>query len=393
MTVGVALAGSAALALPWILTPLVGFWRLGRSRSLDEVSPVAPPGAPLVSVVLPVRDEARNVEDCVRSILGTAWPAIEVIVVDDHSRDATRAIAETIAAGDPRVRVVSAPPLPARWFGKPWACATGARTALGEILLFVDADTRQAPDLVPRLVNALRGRGVELLSVAGAQEMETLWERLLQPQVFAMLSLRYGGTESVNSSRFAWNKIAAGQCIAVTRRAYDEVGGHEAVRDCVAEDLMLAQRIFRAGMRPELVLGVRQLSTRMYSSLGEIVAGWRKNMFAGGVHALPPVAPLRWLFPLMLPVFPVFQLLPLALLLLDASGAVSGGRGLLPGAWLAVAATLAGWVAVYRRAGLAVLHALLYPLGALVLLYIVLGAIVRGGRVSWKGRRYIVATQ
>lgn len=382
-------AGGVALALPWILTPLFAFWRARHSRSLDDVSPLAPSDAPSISVILPARDEARNIEGCVRSILATTYPAVEVIVVDDHSSDATGAIAAAIAAGDERVRVVSPPPLPAGWFGKPWACHTGARVARGELLLFVDADTRHAPDLVPRLVNAMRERALDLLSVAGRQEMETFWERLLQVQVFAMLSIRYGGTESVNSSRFVWDKIAAGQCIGVTRAAYDRVGGHAAVRDCVAEDLMLAQRMFRAGLRPALILGIRQLSTRMYASLGEIVGGWRKNVFAGGVDALPPFAPLRWLFPLLLLVFPLFQLLPLVLLLLDAIGVVAVAAPVVIGAWIAIAATLAGWGVVYRRAGVAVLHALAYPLGALVLLYIIAGALARGRHVSWKGRRYV----
>jgi chlorobactene glucosyltransferase len=384
------LAASLVAALPWILAPLVAFWRGSRSRSLDEASPVVPPDAPHLTVVVPARDEARNIEGCVRSILATTYPELEVVIVDDHSSDATPAIARTIAAVDDRVRVVAPPPLPQGWFGKPWACLTGARAASGEILLFVDADTRHRPDLLPRLVNEMRQRGADMLSVAGTQEMTTFWERLLQPQVFAMLGIRYGGTESVNRSRFAWDKIANGQCIAITRAAYESSGGHEAVRDCVAEDLMLAQRLFRGGYRTSLVLGVRQLSTRMYTSLGELVAGWRKNIFAGGIEGLPPFAPLRWLFPFLLPVFPLFQLVPLLALLAAVIGLGPPGVARV-GAAIAVGATVAGWAMLYRRLEHSMLYALAYPLGAAVLLYIIGGAIARGRRVSWKGREYQAA--
>ena len=375
----------AAFALPWLLAPVVTAIRLSRSRSLDE-EPVAPPeDPPLVSVIVPARDEERNVERCLGAALGSRWPRLEVVLVDDHSRDATRAIGERMAAADARLRVLSAPALPAGWFGKPWACLTGANAARGDVLLFLDADTTVAADLVPRVVNAMRGRGAGMLSVAGAQEMHTFWETLLQPQVFAMLLTRYGGTESVNESRRAWDKIANGQCIAVTRAAYDAIGGHAAVRDKVAEDLMLAQRLFAAGTRTALVLGVDQLSTRMYASLGELVRGWRKNVYAGGIDALPPIPLARLLFPLALPIFPVAELAPVVALPFAHGGATL--------AWAITATTLmfVWWIVVYRRAHRSPLWALLFPLGAAVLLWIILGAIARGRRVAWKGRSYRAA--
>ena len=376
-----------ALALPWIVAPIVTAIRAADSRSLDEESDQAPEDAPLVSVIVPARDEAANIERCLTSVLATTWPRLEVIVVDDHSRDATAVLARAIAARDPRLRVVSAPDLPGGWFGKPWAAQTGARAARGTILCFIDADTVHAPDLVTRTVNAMRSRDAAMVTVAGTQEMKSFWETLLQTQVFAMLAMRYGGTESVNRSRRAWDKIANGQFIAITRAAYDAVGGHAAVRDKVAEDLMLAQRLFVDGHRTALVLGTGQLSTRMYGSLGEIVRGWGKNVFAGGIDALPPIGALRLLFPLGLTAFPLAQLLPVAALLALAFGAA------LPPAiatWLvaALVATLAGWAAVYLRAGRSPLYALAFPLGAAVLLWIFIGAIVRGRRVSWKGRDY-----
>jgi len=377
-----------ALSLPWIAVPLATAWRAANSRSLDEESADPPADAPLVTVIIPARDEAANIERCLRSVLTTTWPRLEVIVVDDHSRDATAAIAARIAAEDPRVRLVGAPGLPDGWFGKPWACRTGARAARGAVLCFIDADTVHAPDLLARTINAMRSRDAGMVTVAGTQLMETFWETVLQAQVFAMLAMRYGGTETVNRSRHSWDKIANGQFIAITRAAYDAVGGHDAVRDRVAEDLMLAQRLFSAGQRTALVLGTEQLSTRMYDSLGAIVRGWRKNVFAGGVDALPPSRPLRLLFPLGLTAFPVAELLPPLAGLGWLLGAPMSPVAL---AWLAatMVALLGSWGVAYHRAGRSPLYALTFPLGGAVLLWIFLGAIIRGRNVAWKGRDYV----
>jgi len=377
-----------ALSLPWIAVPLATAWRAANSRSLDEESADPPADAPLVTVIIPARDEAANIERCLRSVLTTTWPRLEVIVVDDHSRDATAAIAARIAAEDPRVRLVGAPGLPDGWFGKPWACRTGARAARGAVLCFIDADTVHAPDLLARTINAMRSRDAGMVTVAGTQLMETFWETVLQAQVFAMLAMRYGGTETVNRSRHSWDKIANGQFIAITRAAYDAVGGHDAVRDRVAEDLMLAQRLFSAGQRTALVLGTAQLSTRMYDSLGAIVRGWRKNVFAGGVDALPPSRPLRLLFPLGLTAFPVAELLPPLAGLGWLLGAPMSPVAL---AWLAatMVALLGSWGVAYHRAGRSPLYALTFPLGGAVLLWIFLGAIIRGRNVAWKGRDYV----
>jgi glycosyltransferase involved in cell wall biosynthesis len=309
--------------------------------------------------------------------------------VDDHSTDATGAIAAELAARDPRVRVVTPPPLPPDWFGKQWACDTGARAARGAVLGFLDADTWQAPDLVSRAVNAMRARGADLLTVASTQEMGTLWEKLVQPQVFYMIWARYGGTEVVNESPRAGDKLANGQCMFFRRDAYDAMGGHAAVRDKVAEDLALAQRWFLAGRRVTMVLGLSQLRTRMYTSLRELVEGWGKNIYAGGRDAVPFGALGRAIYPLMLLLPPLSGIVPPLLLALGLAGVV--GHGVLVWAAIVTGANLLWWLAVYAWLAMSPLYALLHPVGAGALLYIALRAIGRGQRVRWKGRDYQAA--
>jgi hypothetical protein len=381
-------AGAVAAALPWLAVPVIVLLRARQSRTLAELPADVPDDAPLVTVVIPARDEAHNIARCARSVLASRWPRLEVIVVDDRSADGTRDIARALAAEDARLRVVEAPPLPDGWFGKQWACAAGAATARGSLLCFTDADTEHAPDLLPRAMAALRERDAAMVTVAGAQETHGFWERVIQPQVFSLLLARYGGTEIVNRSRRAVDKIANGQYMLLTRAAYDAVGGHEAVRDKVAEDLALAQLLFERGHRTALVLGPEQLRTRMYTTLPELVRGWMKNIYAGARDAAPGGQLGRAMLPLML-LLPWLMMLapPLAL-----AASTLGWASAAVTQWAAIATTslLLWWVGVYVRAlRLSPLYALAFPLGAIVMLYVVSRAVARGRRVRWKGRDYL----
>ena len=375
-------------SLPWIIPPLATYIRLRRSRSLDDESDIPPENPPLVSVIVPARNEAHNIARCVSSILSTTYPNLELIVVDDNSTDGTADAARAAAAGDARMRVVVCPPLPDGWFGKQWACTTGAKVAHGSVLQFTDADTIHGADLVTRSMNAMRRARAQLFSVAGHQELGGFWEKVIQPQVFTILAARYGGTESITQSTRVANKIANGQCIFVTHDSYNSIGGHASVRTSVAEDLMLAQKFFAARKRVVLMLGLNQLSTRMYASLREIVSGWRKNVFAGGLDSVPFGRIGRTMFPLFLLMPPLMELLPPLALALSVVEHTTGST-LFVWAAISTAATLTWWVVVYVTARENPIYALAYPLGSLMLLYIFLSAVIRGRRVSWKGRTYI----
>ncbi len=358
---------------------------MAQSRFLGDESADPPAGAPRVTVIVPARNESRNIGACLRSILASSYPQLEVVLVNDHSTDDTASIARALATEDARLTVVDNPELPPDWFGKQWACQTGANVASGEILIFVDADTQASTDLVTRSVNGMLRTAADFYSVLGRQEMLTFWERLLQMQVFTVLMTRFGGTEIVNRARKASAKIANGQYLMVRRATYDEFDGHALVRGYVAEDLMLAQRYFELGKKTVLVMGMEQLSTRMYTSLSELIGGWRKNLYAGGRHSMPFGGRAAALTPLLLPLPFLMQLAPPMLLLI----AVALQLPTL-GLWAAITTgfTLVTWLAYYRIARVPVLYALLFPVGAAVTLYIALSAVSRGSRVEWKGRAY-----
>ncbi|MBK5189279.1 MAG: glycosyltransferase [Gemmatimonadaceae bacterium] len=373
--------------LPWLLGPLIMYIRARGSPSLDSESSVAPPDPPLVSVIVPARNEAHNIERCVRSILRSSWPALEVIVVDDRSDDGTGALVRAIAAEDARVRVLDGTAVPDGWFGKQWACAQGARETRGSTLIFSDADTTHGPALIPRSMHAMRARALDFFTVGGFQELGSFWERVVMPTVFYMIATRYGGAGAVNRARRSRDKIANGQYLCFTRAAYDALGGHASVRGKAAEDLALAQLVYTRGLRGELAMGPDDLSTRMYTSLGEVVNGWTKNIVTAGADTLPPNALVRLLLPVLLLVVPLMHLAPIVTLLASALVPLSPGAVLW--ARTCTVLLLVWWAIIYARPfRLSPLYALTLPLGALVVVFIIARATVRGRGVEWKGRRY-----
>ncbi len=380
-------------ALPWLVLPVLLAWRLRATPSLDSV-PAAPPAGKVlrVSIVLPARNEAAHIAACIQSIQASSWPDLQLVVVNDHSTDRTGELAREAARGDPRIRVINAPDLPAGWFGKQWACEVGASHTNGQLLLFTDADTRHAPDLIARMVALRAQRGAELLSVAGVQTMDTVWEYAVQPSVLLLILSRYGGAASIERATHAREVIANGQCFMLSRAVYTRIGRHEAVRAFVAEDLMMAQAVFRHGHRVSLALGIRQLSTRMYDGLSALMKGWGKNLYAGGRYAMGGGAWGQRVYPILLLAFPLGILLPFLVLVTSVfEGMIGGATGLTAADWWSVFASgaiLLTYAAAHRLNGAPLYRALLAPLGGAILLVICIQAIARGKRVEWKDRHY-----
>ncbi len=330
-------------------------------------------------MVIPARNEAAGLEAAVRSVLATDYDGpLEVIVVDDRSTDETPAIAARLAAEDPRVRPVRGADLPPGWCGKPWACVQGYRAARGEILVFTDADTRHAPGLLAHALGALEAERADLLSITARQRCETFWERLVMPQIWMLLALRYPpGT--VNGSPRIRDAVANGQFVMATREAYEAAGTHEAVRDEVVEDIALAQRFRRAGRKCWLAYGEALLETRMYRGLRHLIEGWSKNLYLGARLSFPDEPVLRALAPLLTAGVMLFWIAPAAMLALGPRPAGLAAYGLGAAFW--------GLASAAMR--IPPLYALGYPLGAAVGLYLVLRSTWRGSRrVEWKGRTY-----
>ncbi len=382
--VGWALVGT----LPWVLLGVFLVVRLREPRGLPgSGGPGAARDWPSVSIIVPARNEARSIERCVRSLASQEYPDFEVVVVDDRSEDGTGALARGVDLGSARaIRVIEGEPLPAGWFGKPWACHTGSRSARGELLLFTDADTTHDPDLLRRAVAGLQEDRAGALSLVGRQEMETFWERLVLPQFFFLIGMRFPRLDRPIEPNRWQDAIANGQYILVSRGAYDAIGGHGAVKGEVVEDLRLAQELTKGGHRLTVRGAEDAFSTRMYTSLPELVNGWTKNLAVGAQQSAGRLGPIA--IPGMLAFSVGIWLAPPVAL---GVALVTGSTPLLLWSGITTAFAITMWAGAYARFGASLAYGSIYFMGVAVSVFIALRSLLRGRRrIEWKGRRYDV---
>jgi len=265
----------AVIALVAILNALT-FPRLGSSAA----QPASDGGSVMVSVLIPARDEAAAVEETVRAWLRQDYPNYEIILLDDGSTDGTGELARRAAAGDGRLRILEGAALPADWKGKNWACHQLARAAVGEVLVFTDADVRWAPAALSALMAEMIRSRADVLTVWPTQLTVTWSERLVVSQM-ALVVIAYLPALAVHHLPWPVFSAANGQCLAFRRSAYEHIGGHAAVQAAMVEDMALARAGKRKGLRLRMADGAGLVSTRMYHSWPEVRDGFAKNILYG----------------------------------------------------------------------------------------------------------------
>lgn len=350
------------------------------------VPPAMTPPPSSVTVILPVRNEERNVEACVRSLLRQSYGEYVVVVVEDGSEDATPAILARLAAESPRLRVIPSAPLPPGWVGKSWALDAGAAAATSEWLLFTDADTEHDPGSLAATVAFAEAHRLDMLSLITRQLLHSFWERAVMPAIVTLILQAGGSLEEVNDPRSPVAK-ANGQFILIRRAVWGAVGGHREIRGTIPSDFALAGLIKGRGYRLMLADGRRWVRTRMYRSLREIWNGWSKNIIAG-----QRVAPLLAGAVALLAV----SLGPLLLTGLALPSLVAGTGRFWAWPALVLGATGILWqvargMAVAREMRIPLVYGLLHPLGFTVCAGILLNMAFRllsGRGVEWKGRSY-----
>ena len=231
-----------------------------------------------LSVIVPARNEQDCVGECLRSLvvqdeegwrLRREW---EILLVDDHSTDDTRKIAEGVTG----VTVMEAPKLEKGWTGKANAVWAGAQAARGEWLLFTDADTVHEPGSASKAVVEAERHEVAMLSYSPRQIARGFWQRALMPLVFSELAVTYPPTKiSDPESHLA---AANGQFLLMRRDIYFKNGGHEAVKSAVLEDVELARLVKRRKQGLRFRYAPEAVAARMYRSLGAMMEGWTKNL-------------------------------------------------------------------------------------------------------------------
>lgn len=239
-----------------------------------------PASARRVSVLIPARNEAANIRAALQSVLANRAVDLEVLVLDDQSTDATVAIANDVARADPRLRLMTGRPLPDGACGKPWACAQLAEAATGDVLVFMDADVRLAPDALARLTAELDSSRAAMISGVPFQITRSVGERLVVPLIhFVLLGfLPIAAMRATTAPAFG---AACGQLIAVSRDKYVGSGGHSRILASLHDGLTLARSFRRNGLRTDLTDVTRIASCRMYGNWREVREGFAKNAHEG----------------------------------------------------------------------------------------------------------------
>lgn len=306
---------------------------------------------PNVSVIVPARNEQRNIRRCVISLLEQDYDSFEVIVVDDGSTDETPCILDEIAHQHPhgdRLWVLRLKDLPSGWAGKPHAIHSGVQEAHGAWLLFTDADTRHAPDALSTALARAQAEGIDLYTLGSKQELPGFWNKVMMPFAYLGISMQYP-VYKVNDpdSPIA---IANGQFILIRRAVYDLVGGYARpdLRGTLLDDLELARVVKANGFRLLFEDGSDLVHVYMYSTLRETWRGWRKNAYLGSRGGV--------LFALLeLVGLPLVAVVPFALPLVglltqrDSSKRKQGKQAVTSGEWQLAGILEMAAVLAYRR--------------------------------------------
>ncbi len=378
----------AALIAIWPIRHLVLSWALPK---LDYLNPRSPrfdrPDPPLVSAIIPARDEEETIADCLASVRAQLYPNLEILVVDDRSADRTPEIVRSIAEVDPRVRLISIEELPPGWTGKTHALHVASGQARGEWFWFLDADTRHEPDSLAIVLEYALSHDAALASLLPEMRCESFWESVAQPLLGIVLIQSYPLFWANDPTKKL--AFANGQYILIRRDAYHAAGGHEAVRDKFVEDIHLARRVKALGLSARTAIAHGIGSTRMYTSLAQFVRGWSRILY----DALDR-NPLKLLIQGLDPLFfsQTAHVALVASLVMLAIGRPSG-----PFAWwllgMSVAHHLLAYTCLRRLYVLSVpetRHVTWYPLAGLVLDVILFRSIRMcfTGKVSWRGTAY-----
>jgi len=329
-----------------------------------------------ISAIVPARNEERTIARVVAS-LAEQLEIREIVVVNDQSSDGTAGILERLVAEQPKLRTFDAGPLPPGWVGKNHAAWLGAQRAMGDWLLFTDADAVHLPGSAARALEDAESSEAALVSYSPEQEMHTWWERALIPFIYCRLSqlYSYAAVNNPNSPAAAAN----GQYLLIRRDAYEQIGGHAAVRAEVLEDVALARLTKSAGFRLHFGPGDQISRVRMYASFGAMWEGWTKNLlplvtWSGQKVTRELLSVIPWI--------------PLLCLLLTPWHLALGALGLL-----LLAGRHASYAALLRKNRFPVYSVLYYLAGMGLYCAALLASDLHysRGRIVWKGREYPVA--
>ena len=243
---------------------------------------------PLISILIPARNEAENISRCLKSLLKQDYPNMEIIVLDDNSSDGTGKVVEEIAQKDNRVRLVDGAPLEDGWIGKNFASHQLAKHAKGEFFIFTDADTLHFPKTVSSALGALIATKVDALSTYPRQIMVTFAERMTVPIINTALQC-FIPFILIKKSKSPLFCTALGQFMMFKRGTYEKIGGYESIKGHLVDDIQISKRVKKEGLKFMVFDGRNTIFCRMYKNLKGVIIGLAKSIypaFNGNILAL-----------------------------------------------------------------------------------------------------------
>jgi glycosyltransferase involved in cell wall biosynthesis len=362
------------ISLFWLIHGL--YLALGGIRLpwLKNFTPATDADCPAISLIFAARDEEEKLSAALATLIAIDYPRLEIIAVNDRSKDATAHILDD-AATHSRLHVVHIDELPPGWLGKPHALQKAYESSTGDWLLFTDADVRLKPDTLRRAISLAKARKLDHLTLFCDLEMVGFWERVLITffGLWFYLATDPARVSNPGSPRY----VGVGAFQLLRRSAYEKSGTHQRLAMEVLDDMKLGKIVKQAGFRSECAIAHEFVTVRWHAGLGNLVRGVTKNLFASAEYSLVIVA-------VLLTGLLMMNILPFV--------GVIFGHG-----WVRIFCGISVAIIVCFHAGAATvmrvspLYGLTHPLGALLFCYMLLRSTVvtlKQGGIIWRGTFY-----
>lgn len=342
---------------------------------IKDIAPASDAECPSISILFAARDEEEKLPAALATLMEIDYPNLEVVAVDDRSKDATGRILDEFAALHPRLRVVHVTELAPGWLGKPHALQKAYEATTGEWLLFTDADVRFKPDVLRRAVTFARQQNMDHLSLLCDVEMMGFWEKTLITFFVAVFHL--ATNPRLVGSHGSPFYVGIGAFQLLKRSTYEACGTHRRLAMEVIDDMKLGKVVKRSGFCSGVVIAQDSVVVRWHNGIGNVIRGVTKNFFAGFGYNLGFVAA---------------GITSLLLLNLAPFLGIIFGHG-----WIRIFAAISLIIALCFYGGVAAsmrlspLYSLTHPLGAILLSYMLLRSAVitlRQGGIIWRDTFY-----
>ncbi|WP_347860732.1 glycosyltransferase [Salimicrobium sp. PL1-032A] len=235
---------------------------------------------PLVSILIPLRNEEENIEALLDSLKQITYENVEFLMLDDQSEDKTHDLLHAFTREDDRFRIIQGEGLKKGWNGKVYACHQLSTYAHGERLFFLDADVRLSPGTVEKFLALQQKKKAAFISGFPTFLNSCLLGHLLVPMQHFVISLHLP-LFMANKTKLPMFTAAFGGCLFIDREAYDQIGGHTKVYNSLVEDVHLAKEMKKNGKRTILANVTSDISCRMYTTNNDVWSGFKKNIFPG----------------------------------------------------------------------------------------------------------------